>query len=185
LRPLGVTLTPKPGRPSSQYTVSFSATTNPSIADLVIWMRGIMIPPFLVLPWGHIGNTEWETRAINGYLRPQPPSKISNWINTQLSPSIWRTAISESARVQSGILRPRAPQLALVFCGMPSGKAPSIERDSAFVTCSGTNVNEKVTRPPAGGVTFAFAERELIADATAIATARRKWLPKRHLYKRR
>jgi len=44
--PFGVTLTPKPGNALSQYTASFSETTNPSIADLVIWMRGMMIPPF-------------------------------------------------------------------------------------------------------------------------------------------
>ena len=35
LRPLGVTFTPKPGRPASQYTASFDRTGRLSMTDLV------------------------------------------------------------------------------------------------------------------------------------------------------
>jgi hypothetical protein len=58
---------------------------------------------------------------------------------------------SEAARVRSGNLRPRAPQLALVFAAcLPEGALS--ERDSLSVAELETNVNENVTKanPPYG-----------------------------------
>jgi len=69
-----------------------------------------------------IGNTEGETKAIEGHRHPQRINDSSSNINVWPSSSISRKAIAESARVRSGILRPRAPRLALVFAAcLPEG----------------------------------------------------------------
>jgi hypothetical protein len=47
LRPFGVTFTPKPGTPASQYTVSFDGTGKSSMTDFVSRKRGIAAPVLL------------------------------------------------------------------------------------------------------------------------------------------
>jgi hypothetical protein len=68
LRPLGVTLTPKPGRPASQYTVSLDGTGKSSMTDLVSRKRGIAAP--VLLPHLKIGSRKRAKVEHADHLRP-------------------------------------------------------------------------------------------------------------------
>src|SRR5215216_3659308 len=60
LRPFGVTFTPKPGTPKSQWTTADRGVGNASIALFVNLMRGIAGTCLAVLPSTHIGSTANE-----------------------------------------------------------------------------------------------------------------------------
>src|SRR6476619_1977837 len=63
LRPLGVTLTPKPGQPLSQSPISLAEVGRASIALLVSFNLGIASSHQLlvVLPRSHIGSSKQES----------------------------------------------------------------------------------------------------------------------------
>src|SRR5215217_7662577 len=69
LRPFGVTFTPKPARPRSQYTRSVAGVGNASMAPLVNLISGIADSCSAVLPSAHIGSTRNEMTGPKGDTR--------------------------------------------------------------------------------------------------------------------
>src|SRR5215216_3240887 len=88
LRPFGVTFTPKPGTPKSQWTTADRGVGNASIALFVNLMRGIAGTCLAVLPSTHIGSTANEMAGPKVIRDPRWRKQNQCVMNRQQSTSI-------------------------------------------------------------------------------------------------
>src|SRR5262249_38134371 len=95
LRPFGVTLTPKPGQPLSQYTVSLSGVGSASMLLLVMRICGIRIPRDL-LPRLQIGSATTENAGTTVNACRAGRKKNQRVMNALPSTSISRNDVPEN-----------------------------------------------------------------------------------------